>query len=584
MKRMQPGTEAGKARWHLALLCGCPRIKYQAPVANGKIGSGRLWFVRLSLGLLFMVVSLVACTGRAPQPRVVPRLQQPTAAPTPAGISGRVVVPRLGLKTRATDRSPTTGFIDEGETVLIDGRDGGCHWLHVHSPDGTSGWVHIEDIHVERLTCRQDLEFMDDDPRTGTSPPQPPQPTVEPPPIILSRLEALADQVWRWVVVAGALVLVLAAILFLLRWRRDTTALPAAVPDAALAPSTRAGAAPAPNVAAMVSPQTDNTHLEAKHCLHCGASTRPQAKICSKCGRQLLPVHVAAPSPAPTGVITRPAGLPSPQRPASALTLQAASLTDLGLVRTINEDSFLALTIDQSHNSLNTSTRLYAVADGMGGHTAGEIASRLVINALSSHLTANIQQPVPGVAAGRPDYVHLLEQACLHAAREVYDYARQIGADMGSTLVAALVDLEGGKVYAANIGDSRLYKINQTRLTQITRDHSMVQLLVEKQRLTVEQARSHPQANLIYRTLGEKPAVEVDIFTQTIVPGDYLILCSDGLSGKVEDAQIQQIVLDHPAPQAACQELVQRAKAAGGDDNITVIVILVESTLAQAAA
>lgn len=269
--------------------------------------------------------------------------------------------------------------------------------------------------------------------------------------------------------------------------------------------------------------------------------------------------------------------LAASQRPVGALTLQVGSLTDLGLVREINEDSLVTLTIDQYYNSLNTPTRLYAVADGMGGHAAGEVASQLAIKALTAHLMASSQQPVASAQPVRPDYAQLLKQACLHAAKEVHNAARQLGADMGATLVAALVDLDGGKVYVANIGDSRLYQITRSQLRQVTKDHSMVQLLVDKQQLTPQEARSHPQANLIYRTLGEKPVIEVDIFTETIAAGDYLLLCSDGLSGKVDDAQIQRTVVSQPTPQAACQELVQRAKQAGGDDNITVIIVQVAS-------
>lgn len=270
-------------------------------------------------------------------------------------------------------------------------------------------------------------------------------------------------------------------------------------------------------------------------------------------------------------------GLLSPQPAAQAIQLQVGSLSDLGLVREINEDSLVILAVDQSLNSSNLPIRLYAVADGMGGHAAGETASKLALTQLSQTLLTSIQQSVAN--SDQPpllDHANLLKQACLQAAKTVYDQARQRNVDMGTTLVAALIDLANGNAYIANIGDSRLYKISRAGITQITRDHSMVQLLVEKQQLTPAQARSHPQANLIYRTLGEKPVVEVDIFREVLTGGDIVLLCSDGLSGQVPDLQIHNAIVNSTTPQTACAELVRLARTTGGPDNITAIVIQVE--------
>lgn len=132
----------------------------------------------------------------------------------------------------------------------------------------------------------------------------------------------------------------------------------------------------------------------------------------------------------------------------------------------------------------------------------------------------------------------------------------------------------GTRAYIANVGDSRLYKLNRTTIQRITEDHSMVERLVKHQMLSPEEARHHPQANLIYRSLGERATVEVDTFQEELQPGDLLLLCSDGLSGQVDDARMHQIVMAH-SPQDACLQLVNAANAAGGPDNITVVIVQV---------
>jgi len=159
----------------------------------------------------------------------------------------------------------------------------------------------------------------------------------------------------------------------------------------------------------------------------------------------------------------------------------------------------------------------------------------------------------------------------LEANRAVYERGRKARSDMGTTLVVALA--VGSEVYVANIGDSRAYRVNQREIQQITTDHSVVERLVATGEITREQARTHPQRNLIYRTVGDKPQIEVDLFHESLKPGDWLVLCSDGLNGMVEDTQIQLAVTTALNPQAACEELVRLANEAGGDDNITVIVV-----------
>jgi serine/threonine protein phosphatase PrpC len=142
---------------------------------------------------------------------------------------------------------------------------------------------------------------------------------------------------------------------------------------------------------------------------------------------------------------------------------------------------------------------------------------------------------------------------------------------MGTTLVVALV--ASGEAFVANIGDSRCYHLSGQELKQITTDHSLVERLVAAKQITREEARVHPQRNYIYRTVGDKPQVEADLFKVNLRPGDALVLCSDGLHGMVEDPVIQETLLHSPHPQAACEELIRLANVAGGDDNVTVIVV-----------
>lgn len=248
------------------------------------------------------------------------------------------------------------------------------------------------------------------------------------------------------------------------------------------------------------------------------------------------------------------------------------SLSDVGLVREINEDSLIVLEIELACDAANVSLGLYAVADGMGGHAAGEVASRLALTHLATSL---LQQSLLAEVSQQTviSPLLLLKQAGQDAARAVYEEARRARTDMGTTLAAAIVDEAYCKVYAINVGDSRVYKINNAGIYRITRDHSLVQRLVDSNQLTPEEARSHPNANLIYRTLGEKGNVEIDTFEQTLKAGDHLLLCTDGLCGLVDDAELQAAVLAGSSPQAACIQLIELAKQAGGYDNVSAIVV-----------
>jgi len=236
------------------------------------------------------------------------------------------------------------------------------------------------------------------------------------------------------------------------------------------------------------------------------------------------------------------------------MRLVFAAATDVGRMRTNNEDSYLS------------SQPVAAVADGMGGHSAGEVASAIAIEELAA---LGDRGPWENETAATDD----LKQAILRANRRIREMAagdRRLNG-MGTTLVALLED--GDMVHVANVGDSRGYLLRQGELSQVTVDHSLVQELVDDGRLSPEDAERHPQRSVITRALGIDPEVEFDLFTYKLQVGDRLLLCSDGLSDVVEPAQIRKVLLRVPSAQRAARELVRVANEQGGPDNITVIVV-----------
>jgi protein phosphatase len=246
------------------------------------------------------------------------------------------------------------------------------------------------------------------------------------------------------------------------------------------------------------------------------------------------------------------------------MRLVFAAATDVGRMRQNNEDSYLS------------SKPVAAVADGMGGHSAGEVASAIAIEELAA---LRDRGPWENETAATDD----LKQAILRANRRIREMAasdRKLNG-MGTTLVALLED--GDMVHVANVGDSRGYLLRQGELSQVTVDHSLVQELVDDGRLSPEDAERHPQRSVITRALGIDPEVEFDLFTYKLQVGDRLLLCSDGLSDVVEPAQIRKVLLRIPSAQRAARELVTVANEQGGPDNITVIVVdAVDEATAQA--
>lgn len=258
----------------------------------------------------------------------------------------------------------------------------------------------------------------------------------------------------------------------------------------------------------------------------------------------------------------------------NSLRLRVGRHTDVGMVRDLNEDSLLTLELDRVHRSISRPIGLYVVADGMGGHAAGDVASGLAMNTIAERMATHLLVPQLSSDIDTEDFDAQLWLAnAIQAANSaVYTHRQLTGTNMGTTLVAAL--LIGDTAHIANVGDSRAYLIaHNNSIHQITTDHSLVERLVALGQISPDEARIHPQRNVIYRTIGDKNEAEIDFFTEKLNPGDSLLLCSDGLSGKLEDAEIWRLVNRARSPQEACEELVQAANDSGGDDNITVIIV-----------
>jgi protein phosphatase len=210
----------------------------------------------------------------------------------------------------------------------------------------------------------------------------------------------------------------------------------------------------------------------------------------------------------------------------------------------------------------------------MGGHSAGDVASGLAISALAQHATATLLPLELDSAAPPLNIDAWLTEAINVANLTVHEQRKLAGTNMGTTLVMAYV--ADGQAHVAHVGDSRAYLINEAAIRQITVDHSLVQRLVDTKQLTLDEARIHPQRNVIYKNLGDRASVAPDVTHVELQPGDRLLLCSDGLNTAIEDPQIQQLVVAAASPQDACRQLIDAANAAGGPDNITTIIVQME--------
>lgn len=234
------------------------------------------------------------------------------------------------------------------------------------------------------------------------------------------------------------------------------------------------------------------------------------------------------------------------------------AMTDVGLQRQLNEDNW-------GWRRLSNQATVFVVADGMGGHDGGEVASALAVSTVC-RIARDYE------AAKSHSHEELVDQSFQSANNTIKDQAEAKGNDMGTTLVGMLLD-DKKQGFLGNVGDSRAYLMRDQALHQITKDHSLVAKMVERGRITPEEARHHPHSNILLRTVGTERDVEVDVFKVQFQSGDRVLLCSDGLWGEVEDRDMESILNTYNDPRHACRELVRAAHHGGGKDNVTLIVV-----------
>lgn len=270
--------------------------------------------------------------------------------------------------------------------------------------------------------------------------------------------------------------------------------------------------------------------------------------------------------------------LPVGQRPfkEGSIRLEVGSASDPGIRRKNdpNEDNILAIHGTCTDHSRSHPFGLFVVADGMGGHKNGQEASRQAVKAIGDTVIPTVLNN----AEDEGSFAELLSEGAHHANLTLYRRNRRQKGIMGTTMTAALV--VGSTAHIANVGDSRTYLHRQGELSQLTRDHSVVARLVEEKVITHDDIYTHPRRNEIYRCLGAYASVQVDSFTLSLQPGDSLLLCSDGLWEMMRDPEIRHI-LEYAAhqPSLASALLIQAALDAGGQDNVSVILVHIPTSI-----
>jgi len=249
--------------------------------------------------------------------------------------------------------------------------------------------------------------------------------------------------------------------------------------------------------------------------------------------------------------------------------VSACGLTDPGRVRSHNEDCF----------EIDPERELFVVADGMGGHSHGEVASKMAVQAIKEFVrrTESEDDTWPFAYDSRlARHANVLKAAVRLAHDQVLAAIRDDGSlhGMGTTVVGCL--MHNGTAALAHVGDSRAYRLRDGHLELLTQDHTWVNEQVVAGFLSREQARDHPLKNVVTRALGGEAQVAVDVREVELEPGDLLLLCSDGLTTMLEDSEIEQALLAADEVECACEELIEEANARGGHDNVTVVLLRVE--------
>jgi serine/threonine protein phosphatase PrpC len=348
-------------------------------------------------------------------------------------------------------------------------------------------------------------------------------------------------------------------------------------------------------------------HQGSQHCWNCGSEENAEGdEFCIDCGASMLNVpYVMHEYPANAGSTITDANVfqgaivntfieksrtyaieqPSLNQSSfpNGVQLLAASNSDAGDVRRSepNEDSTLVLQLQRVHESLSTPSGVFIVADGLGGHDNGQVASRMTVNIIAERMSRELLgapllaekdgQAMP--AFDEDTLVNLLRSTIEDANVTLCQKNQRDKTDMGSTLTGFMI--AGEHAYIVNVGDSRTYMVRGNQIYQLTTDHSLVGQLVAGGLIEPDDVYTHPQRSQIFRSLGDKPNVQADIFKQQLLPGDTLLSCSDGLWEMVRNPQIESILNNAPDPQTAATQLIETANANGGEDNVSAVVVFV---------
>lgn len=349
-------------------------------------------------------------------------------------------------------------------------------------------------------------------------------------------------------------------------------------------------------------------HQGSQRCWNCGSEQNAEGdEFCIDCGASMLNVpyilheYPASGGPASEGNLfqgiivntfidnSRTYAVEQPTISQSpfplGVQLLAASNSDAGNVRRSepNEDSTLLLQLQRVHESISSPIGIFIVADGLGGHDNGQVASRMAINVIAERMTRELmgaplqaeREGAEAKALDEDDLVGLLRNTIEEANLALCQKNQRDKTDMGSTLTGYMIANE--HAYIVNVGDSRTYMVRGGQIYQLTTDHSLVGQLVAGGLIEPDDVYTHPQRSQIFRSLGDKPNVQVDVFKQQLLPGDILLSCSDGLWEMIRNPQIESLLNNAPDPQTACARLIDTANTNGGEDNVSAVVTFVRA-------
>lgn len=256
--------------------------------------------------------------------------------------------------------------------------------------------------------------------------------------------------------------------------------------------------------------------------------------------------------------------------PEPGVRLLFGQLSDVGMVRGNNQDAVFSFLSSGTSDDDLPDFGLFVVADGMGGHQEGERASSVTTRMIARHVLDEILKPMLERRMNDPDRPGIAD-ILREAVKQANEAVTTEIPDGGTTATAAVI--LGDLVHIAHVGDSRAYMITDDGMEQVTRDHSLVQRLIELDQLTPEEAAEHPQRNVLYKAIGQSETLEADTITRRLQPNARLLLCSDGLWNMVLEDTIQEVIKQASTPQDACNQLVKLANERGGPDNITVALV-----------